>query len=186
MADAAMHAAHDPVDVAAALDRGAVIAPMLERCLRCAALYADLVTLAVALPSIGTPARPRDFTLSAADARRLGRRGWRGWWSAVGSARDTVTRPLAVGLTTLGIAGLVLTAGPTLLPSGGSAAISAEAGGDQVVRITAEPPASPAPVDGSSPVAGTRLPVAPWLGLLAVGGGLFAARRLAAHGRPVR
>lgn len=192
MAESAAHIGHDPLLIAAAVDRGARLAPLLELCLRCVALYVDLVALTVALPLAAGPARPRDFTLSAADARRLGRRGWRRWWSAVGSARDTVTRPLAVSFTTLGLVGLLLTAVPSLLPMAGSQAASAEADA-KVFTITAGPTASPAPADvlsteaeTLSTEAETLSPMVPWLGLLAVGGGLFAARRVAAHGRPVR
>ena len=53
-----------------------------------------------------TPARPRDYQLTPADAARLRPAGWRRWIAAIGSARDTFSRPLAVGLTTLGLAGL--------------------------------------------------------------------------------
>lgn len=185
MAESAAHIGHDPLLIAAAVDRGARLAPVLELCLRCVALYVDLVALTVALPLAAGPARPRDFTLSAADARRLGRRGWRRWWSAVGSARDTVTRPLAVSFTTLGLVGLLLTAVPSLLPMAGSGAASAEADA-KAFTITAGPTASQASVDVPAAEAETCSPMVPWLGLLAVGGGLFAARRIAAHGRPVR
>jgi hypothetical protein len=181
-----MHAGHDPMHVAAALDRGARLAPILGRCLGCAGLHRDLLAIAVALPTIGAPVRSRDFRLSAIDARRLGRRGWRGWWSAVGSARDTWTRPLAIGVTTIGIAGLLLTAVPTFLPMAASDKAAPEGHRDTTFAITGGPSAPADPVEEPSMEAQTLSPVLPWLGLLAVGGGLFAARRVAAHGRPVR
>jgi hypothetical protein len=185
VAESAVHLGHDPLQIAAAVDRGARLAPVLELCLRCAALYADLVALTAALPLAVGPVRPRDFTLSADDAHRLGRRGWRGWWSAVGSARDTVTRPLAVSFSTLGLVGLLLTTVPSFLPMAGSGATSTEADA-KVFTITAGPAASPAPADVPSVDVETLSPMVPWLGLLAIGGGLFAARRVAAHGRPIR
>lgn len=188
MADALGHAGHDPMHVAAALDRGARLTPLLQACLRCAALYADLLTVAGALPLTAAPARSRDFRLSAHDAIRLRPGRWRGWWSAFGTARDAVTRPLAVGLTTVGLAGLLLTAVPTFLPIAGSGAAPASAEGqtDTTFRITAGPSAAPAPPDVPPAPVEIVSPLVPWLGLLAMGGGLFAARRVAARGRPVR
>ena len=190
MVDRIDHAGHDPLRVAEALDRGGRLAPVLELCARCVGLYGDLVAVSAALPMSAMPVRPRSFTLTADDARRLRPPGWRGWWSAVGSARDTVTRPLAVGITTLGVVGLLLTAAPTL--SLGSGAASPEVAqlaaspmpndrtptalaGDNTEHVTkAETEAGPSPTLTLS------------VGLLVVGGGLFAARRLAVHGRPMR
>ena len=78
-------------------------------CGPCADLFADLVSISAAIPSAAIPARPRDFTLTAADAARLQPRGLRRLLKAIGSARDGVTFPLtAMGLTTMGIAGLLL------------------------------------------------------------------------------
>jgi hypothetical protein len=161
-------------------------------------LYIDLTALTAALPMSAVPARLRSFTLTADDARRLMPSGWRGWWSAVGSARDTFTRPLAIGITTLGLAGLLLTAAPTLLFGLGGAA-SSSAATPEVAQLAASPmpdDRSPAfaggdPIDGVevSTVASNEGPSPTLLlsaGLLLVGGGLFVARRLAVHGRPMR
>ena len=46
-------------------------------CPDCLALHADLVLLAAAMPDAALPARPRDYTLSEADAARLRPVGWR-------------------------------------------------------------------------------------------------------------
>jgi hypothetical protein len=198
VADAVGHAGHDLLQVAEAVDRGARLAPLLDLCARCAGLYVDLVALTAALPLSALPARPRSFTLTAEDARRLRPGGWRGWWSTVGSARDTLTRPLAIGVTTLGLAGLLLTATPTLLLGLGGAASSGAAG-----AIDANAPgASALPGDRTPAIAGRapetyRVTAAPsiegasatWLlsvGLLLVGGGLFVVRRVAGHGRAMR
>jgi hypothetical protein len=174
---------------------------MVALCARCAGLYADLVALAAALPRATIPARPREFTLSPDDARRLRPRGWRGWWATVGSARDTITRPLAIGLSTLGLAGLLLTVAPVLLPMVGAAAgpgptvLRDQAAAPPEVLASGTPGAAvSAPVDGivgaevvsvevaARPASTTALSV----GLLAVGGGLFAVRRVAVRGRAVR
>lgn len=194
-----MHAGHDPLRVAGALDRGARLSPVLDLCGRCAGLYADLVALTAALPIAAMPVRRRGFTLTADDARRLRPARWRAWWAVVGSARDAFTRPLAIGFTTLGLAGLLLTAAPTVLVGmGGSSSSGAAA--PEVDRMAVSPiPAaggtptlSAQPVDQPDgvPAAGTTTDPAATLalslGLLGVGGGLFMARRVAVRRRPVR
>jgi hypothetical protein len=189
------HARHDPLRVAEAVDRGGRLAPVLQFCDPCGQLYADLISLTTAIAQAALPARPRDFTLRAADARRLRPAGLRAWWQSLGSARDAVTRPLAIGFTTLGLAGLLLTAAPTLLPTMGSAAASPE--GDRVLAsggagafapLTIDPAASAPPedakVDAVAPDPSSTLALS--MGLLAAGGGLFAARRIAGHRRRVR
>jgi hypothetical protein len=197
VADAVGHAGHDPLLVAQAVDRGARLAPVLDLCARCAGVYAELVALTAALPLSALPARPRSFTLTAEDARRLRPGGWRGWWSTVGSARDTVTRPLAIGITTLGLAGLLLTAAPTLLLGLGGAASSDAAApelepaaasvqpGDRTSAVAVDPPETGQVTttpsnDGPSPTFVLSA------GLLVVGGGLFVVRRVAVHARPMR
>ncbi len=166
-------------------------------CARCVGLYVDLVALTAALPLSALPVRPRNFTLTAGDARRLRPGGWRGWWSTVGSARDTVTRPLAIGITTLGLAGLLLTAAPTfLLGLGGAASSGAVAPefepaaasvqpGDRTWAIAADPPeagdgSTTQSADGPSPIFVLSV------SLLLVGGGLFVVRRVAMRGRSMR
>lgn len=201
MVELAAHARHDPLRVAEAVDRGARLGPILDLCARCAVLYADLLALTVALPMAAYPARPRDFQLSAVEAHRLGARGWSGWWSRIGSARDSLTRPLAYGFTALGLTGLLLTAAPSLVPAASSA------GGSEMtptmgLGAAAAPSAQPRDV-GLSPGAGDPSPPAQAagvervttdpsstlglsIGLLAAGGGLFAARRVAAGRRRMR
>jgi hypothetical protein len=203
VADSIGHAGHDPVRVAEAMDRGAQLAPVLRLCVRCVALYVDLVSLTAALPKSALPRRPRAFTLTAADAARLRPGGWRGWWSAVGSARDTLTRPLAIGITTLGLAGLLLTAAPTLrLGLGGAAssgAMAPEAESPAASLLPSDrtlgaagPAASGDPNAPTSQVTSAPSPEGPSptlllsVGLVLVGAGLFAVRRVASHGQPVR
>ena len=71
------HAAHDLLAVAEAADRGATLPTALAACPDCTALHADLVALAAALPTSATPTRPRDYSLTPADAARLRPGGWR-------------------------------------------------------------------------------------------------------------
>lgn len=174
------HAAHDPTWMAALAARDPDLAPTeltraqaaLETCGQCADLFADLVAVSAAIPSAALPARPRDFTLTPADAARLRSRGIRRWFSAIGSARDGITFPLALGLTTMGIAGLLLatvpgalsgaggaaqalsTVGSAVEPAsgGGNAAPSAAAAVPMPAAASAAPPAATAaPAAASSP-----------------------------------
>jgi hypothetical protein len=115
------HPAHDPLLVAAAADRGGQLPAALADCHDCRALHADLLALAAAVPHAALPARPRAYTLTPTDAARLRPAGWRRWLAAIGTSRDAVTRPLALGLTTLGIAGLLVATVPGALPFAGSA-----------------------------------------------------------------
>ena len=173
------HAAHDPTWMAALAAREPDLTPAettraqaaLESCAVCADLFADLVAVSAAIPSAALPARPRDFTLTPADAARLRSRGLRRWFSAIGSARDGITFPLALGLTTMGIAGLLLatvpgalsgsggaaqalsTVGSAVEPAsgGGNAAPSAAAALPMPAAASAAPAATAAPAAASSP-----------------------------------
>jgi hypothetical protein len=192
VAELAAHARHDRLLVAQSLDRGARHSPMLELCVRCAALYADLVALTAALPRSAIPSRPRDFRLGASDARRLEKGRWRDWWALVRSARDSLTRPIAIGFTTVGLAGLLLSAGQTLLPlagaavGAGSAALAPEdrqaasAGPTNVPfpALGVEPTEPPATVPATEVATDPASTVALSAGLLGVGLGLFAVRRI--------
>jgi hypothetical protein len=136
------HATHDLALVAEAADRGGRLPGAQAVCPDCLALHADLVLLAAALPASAVPARPRDYTLSAAEAARLRPAGWRRWLAAIGTSRDAFSRPLAIGLTTLGLAGLLVASVPGALPSG------AATSGAAPVEIEAAPSAAASgPVD---------------------------------------
>ena len=155
---AAAHPRHDLLLIASTLDRWRGPRPTLAQaliaaCTECARLHADLVALATALPAAGTPRRTRDFTLSAADAERLRRGGWRGWLRRIGSSRDTITRPLALSLTTLGLAGLLIAAVPTVMPAGSDASSASPdiergvaAPSDGGFHVEAAPPGEAAPL----------------------------------------
>jgi hypothetical protein len=115
------HDRHDPVRIAGLLDR--VGTPpdgwrLLRQCPECRLLHADLAAILGHLPHTPTPPRHRDHTLTASQAARLHRGSpWAVLWD-VGSARDRVTRPLGLGFTTLGLAGLLLTTVPMGEPAG--------------------------------------------------------------------
>ena len=112
------HRTHDLLLVASLLDRptGDPERPRAEAlvaaCTACAALHLDLVALREATFALPTPPRVRDYALSPEDARRLRRSGWRHLIAVFGSTRDTFSRPLAIGLTTIGLAGLLFTTTP--------------------------------------------------------------------------
>ncbi len=77
-------------------------------CAECARLNDDLLVIARATAALPAAVRPRDFQLSLEQANRLRPAGWRGFVAAFASPRLAMTRQLGVGLTTLGIAGLML------------------------------------------------------------------------------
>ncbi len=131
-ASASAHAAHDLTIIAAMAARAADLSDpqtgaarqQLAECGACTDLLADLVALQVALPTTSTPSRPRDFSLTAADAARLRSGGWRRVLGFFGSARDNISRPLAIGFTTLGFAALLVAALPSMYSGGGAAILS--------------------------------------------------------------
>ena len=91
----------------AAVERAAAEA-LVATCGPCADLFTDLEALRVATQAQPVPARPRDFRLTADDAVRMRPGGWRRFVAAFGSSRDMLSRPLAAGLTTIGLAGLLV------------------------------------------------------------------------------
>ncbi len=123
----ATHTDHDPLLVAAfaAGDLGPADREQAEllasTCADCALLEADLRAIAAATATLPVPARRRDFSLSAGDAARLRRRGLRWVLRVLAGPRSAALKPLATGLTTLGLAGLLLAALPAI-QLGGSAA----------------------------------------------------------------
>ncbi len=189
------HTRHDPLRVAEAVDRGGRLAPVLQFCDPCGQLYDDLLALTASITHAALPARPRDFTLRADDARRLRPGGWRAWWQSLGSARDAVTRPLAIGFTTLGPGGPAALGRPEPRAGDGSRGrlpeadrVLASGGAGAFAPLTVDPgvsvPPQETPVDAKA--AEPTSTVALSVGLVAVGGGLFGARRIAARSRRMR
>lgn len=130
------HEAHDRLLIASLVDRSiseperARAEAQLHACMACVELRDELVALSEATRALPVPARPRDFTLTPADADRLRVRGWRRLIAAIGSSRDVFSRPLAIGFTTLGLAGLLVSSVP--MPFGGPTA-------DQALRPVGVP-----------------------------------------------
>jgi len=158
------HAAHDPIWMAALATRDPDLSPSertraqaaLESCGACADLFADLVAISAAIPSAAIPARPRDFTLTAADAMRLRPNGIRRLLKAIGSARDGVTFPLALGLTTMGIAGLLVATVPSFYGAAGGAAPEALSPVGQAIPAPAAASAAAAAPSAAPAASGVR------------------------------
>jgi hypothetical protein len=158
------HASHDLLLVAEAADRGGSLPPAVADCTDCIALHAELAAIAAAVPSASIPVRPRDFTLTEADARRLRAPAWRRWLAGLGTPRDTVSRPLAIGLTTLGLAGLLMATIPGTIPGLGGATsqdslsvVGAPAGG---AAASAAPLLEAPAAEGAPDVAGAEVSAA--------------------------
>ena len=124
------HARHDPLVVAAlaagdlaGTDRDHATA-LIQTCADCATLHDDLIAIARATASVPPPiaTRPRDFRLSPEQAARLRPAGWRRVVGAFASPRLAFSKPLGIGLTTIGLAGLLIGNIPLGFGLGGSAA----------------------------------------------------------------
>ena len=152
------HARHDPMWMAALATRDPDLSETertraetaLRACGPCADLFAELVAVSAAIPAAAIPTRPRDFTLSAADAARLRPRGLRRWLAGIGSVRDGITFPLAMGLTTMGIAGLLVATVPAALSGMGGAAAGPTVLSTVGAALPAPEAAAPAPAAGGS------------------------------------
>jgi hypothetical protein len=124
-------------------ERGRALA-LLGECEDCAALFADLGATADILAALPVPARPRDFTLTEADAARL-RRERRGIGILSVLQR---TRAIGGSLAAIGLVGLVATASLGILggTAGSSGPRSDSFGGAEFSVATAAPAATAAPV----------------------------------------
>jgi hypothetical protein len=157
---AAGHPAHDTMLVAALVDRSMAAAErdaaqrMVDTCRLCAELHADLLALRTATRALPTPPRPRDYYLSAADAERLRPSGLRRWITAIGSSRDAFTRPLAIGLTTLGIVGLLVSGAPLVSFGGATSSAAGAPGAAAATQPAASRPAFDVAVPAASAGAG--------------------------------
>ena len=119
---AATHATHDELllarlyggDVDERERRRAL--DQIASCQDCANVFADLGSIAVATAALPTPPRPRDFTLTEADAARLGRRSV-GW-----AIFDWLGRTKALGgsMVAAGLVGVVLVGAISVLGTGGT------------------------------------------------------------------
>jgi hypothetical protein len=138
------HAQHDLLLVAslaagdlAGADRDHATA-QIASCADCAELHADLILIARATAALPPAVAPRDFTLSPAQAAALRPIGWRRFVAAMSRSRPLMSRQLGFGLATIGLAGLLVSALPSMQLGANSAAAPAAR------------PAAGAAVDGSA------------------------------------
>ncbi len=123
------HATHDLELITSLIGRTAGIARsgpaerLLESCPDCASLLADLALIAAATHDLPALHRSRDFRLTLDHVAPLRPSAWRRLLEVFGSSGDTLSRPVAVGLSTLGLAGLLVATVPTYFA--GSAASNA-------------------------------------------------------------
>ena len=156
------HARHDLLAVAALADRDATgeeaarARAQVDACTECATLHAELVSLATSTRQLPAMERPRDFQLRPEDAQRLRPNRFRRLFGSFGTARDGFSRPLAMGLTTLGIAGLMLGILPGTLSFGGAASApagpAAGSAPQQEIQQTLGAAASAAPAEAVHPL----------------------------------
>jgi hypothetical protein len=113
------HAGHDELLIARLFDgdvteteRSLALDAMAD-CQECASLFADLGAIAEATAVLPSPTRPRDFSLTEADAARL-RKPARGRWAVFGMG---LRRSLGSSMAALGIVGVILTGASSLLSS---------------------------------------------------------------------
>lgn len=160
---AAPHASHDLLLLAAAADRDAdaslrsAAADQVASCAECAALAEDLRALVTGLADL-PPAIPvpRDMRLSAEQAARLRRGGlWRRLLRPFGAEGMAGLRPLAATLTTLGLAGILLSALPAGLGFGMGGAAVLNTIGSSVGQGSGAMPAPAATAGGASEQQGT-------------------------------
>jgi hypothetical protein len=143
------HAEHDAVLIAAlaAGDLGEGeqrrARSLVATCPACAALAADLESIrsATTASNLVVPPRPRSFVLSPGDASRLQRGRWRQLLSGLGGGLSGGLRPLAAGLTTLGLAGLLLS----------TLSVGPSTGGDLGPMRSTQVAASEAPTAAGAP-----------------------------------
>jgi hypothetical protein len=159
------HDRHDPILVAAlaaddlaGTDRDQAL-DLTRSCADCALLLDDLRALARGTASAPpVAARPRDFRLTPADVARLRPAGWRRVLGAISGPRSALSRPLGVGIATLGLAGLLI--GNVQLDVGGNAASAGPATSEQAGAAPAASAAQPlADAAGGSPSAGFQAQV---------------------------
>jgi len=128
-APAVRHAGHDLELVASLLDRASSdprseqAARLVASCPECGSVHQDLALIAAATHLLPAVRRRRDFRLTIEDAGRLRPTLWRRLVDAFASSGDSVSRPLALGLSTLGLVGLMIATVST--PFAGSAVGSA-------------------------------------------------------------
>jgi hypothetical protein len=181
MATVAQHspatAADEHATLVVALDAGDLVGADRDRalalaaaCAGCASLLGDLAAIRAATAALPAPARRRDYRLTHADATRLGPTPWRRFVHWLGAPQSMV-RPLAGALATLGIAGLLLSATPGLVGPAATTASTAAApllapdvvgaaDGSAHIGVAPSPATGPAAAAGVAPAAGAKPSIA--------------------------
>ncbi|HSL32000.1 MAG TPA: hypothetical protein VK871_00045 [Candidatus Limnocylindrales bacterium] len=152
------HDRHDPLLVASFAAGDLVgterdlAASFVDACADCRAIHDDLLSIARATAALPAAARPRDFRISPEQAARLRPKGWRGLVAAFASPRLALTRQLGVGLTTLGLAGLLVSALPSF-PLGMASSAGAPPAAERVSTDTNTGPSDGVTAVGAGPSA---------------------------------
>ena len=97
---------------------------LIAQCPDCAGLHEDLVSIARATATLPAAARSRDFRISPEQAARLRPAGWRRFVAGFAGPQFALSRQLGIGLTTLGLAGLLVSTLPSIQVGSGSAGAS--------------------------------------------------------------
>jgi hypothetical protein len=129
-----LHAQHDPIlvvslasgDLATADRDFATASSLVESCADCARLHDDVLAVARATKALPPAVRTRDFRISPEQAAKLRPAGWRRFVAGLAAPGGLFSRQVGVGLATLGIAGLLVTALPSM-PLGMSGAAASPA-----------------------------------------------------------
>ena len=142
---------------------------LVVACADCAELLADIRTIAAATAALPLMPRPTDFRLSPDTAERLSARGWRGILVRLADTRFGFSRPLAVGLTALGLVGVIAGSIPGAMGGAGSGGAPAQPANGNAYNVSenqsgapagaAAPPASAVPA-AREPVPASQAAVA--------------------------
>jgi hypothetical protein len=172
---------------------------LVDSCADCARLHDDVLAIARATKSLPPAARTRDFQLSPEQAAKLRPSGWRRLVGGLAAPGSVFSRPLGLGLATLGIAGLLLGTLPSVSLGLGSAASAPAASMPAAASSpaasaaaalpfeSAEDQTELAPVAGGPPAAASAAP-----GIIDTAGGANAAASPPAYyitdssGKPIR
>jgi anti-sigma factor RsiW len=154
------HEAHDAELIAALADDSLTATErtkateLVATCPECAELLTDLRSIMAATSALPVPARTRDFRLTEEDARRLRPGGWRQLIAFLAGPRLAFTQPLAAGLTTLGLAGLLLFSLQGFASLGSSALAPLSKTGNPVPQAAASSQPTSQPGPAAAPAAG--------------------------------
>ena len=133
---------------------------LVTDCTHCALVRDDLVALAAELRTLPAPRRTRDFRLTADQAAALKPTGWRRLLGVFGSSGFRFATPLGTTMATLGIAGLLLAAVPSL-PGSGTTGEGAPGDGDAATsQVQIAAPARSAAAASSAPQPQGEMPSA--------------------------